>query len=97
MSDRLAFVSDRIEAADPRRAKESMADEALFTTYSLAHYLQVSARTVQREVARGRLTYVMVGGRRRYRRHDVESYLRNRTQRSQFRIIQGGRSRFAVR
>ena len=74
-----------------------MIDDTLFTTFSLAQYLQVSARTVQREVARGRLSFVMVGGRRRYRSVDVESYLRNRLQRSQFRVIQGGRSRFAIR
>lgn len=73
-----------------------MADTTLFTTFSLAEYLQVSARTVQREVARGRLTFVMVGGRRRYRRADVESYLRSRLQRSRFRVIQGGRSRHAA-
>lgn len=68
-----------------------MSDDNLFTTYTLADYLQVSPRTVQREVARGRLSYVLVGGRRRYRQADVEAYLRNRLQRSRFRVIQGGR------
>ena len=68
-----------------------MTEEALFTTYTLARYLKVSARTVQREVERGRLAFVMVGGRRRYRREDVETYLRTRLQRSRFRVIQGGR------
>jgi len=72
-----------------------MGDTSLFTTFSLAEYLQVSARTVQREVSRGRLPFVMVGGRRRYRKADVESYLRSRLQRSRFRVIQGGRSRHA--
>ncbi len=71
-------------------------DENLFTTEALAHYLQVSPRTVQREVQRGRLTYVLVGGRRRYRPVDVETYLHKRMQRSQFRIIRGGRSRIAL-
>lgn len=70
-----------------------MSDDSLFTTYSLAEYLQVSPRTVQREVARGRLTYVMVGGRRRYRQADVEYYLRSRLQRSRFKVIDGGRAR----
>lgn len=70
-----------------------MSNDTLFTTYSLAEYLQVSARTVQREVARGRLTYVMVGGRRRYRKSDVEYYLRSRLQRSRFKVIDGGRAR----
>ena len=69
-----------------------MSDTTLFTTFSLAEYLHVSARTVQREVARGRLPFVMVGGRRRYRKTDVEAYLRSRLQRSRFRLIQGGRS-----
>jgi excisionase family DNA binding protein len=67
----------------------------LFTTYTLAEYLQVSARTVQREVSRGRLTFVMVGGRRRYRHADVEYYLRSQLQRSRFKVIDGGRSRVA--
>jgi len=71
--------------------RTSMSDETLYTTYSLAKYLNVSARTVQREVARGRLPYVMVGGRRRYRRSDVEAYLRSQLQRSRFRVIDGGR------
>lgn len=73
-----------------RDAKE-MSDETLFTTYTLADYLKVSARTVQREVSRGRLPYVLVGGRRRYRRSDVESYLRSQLQRSRFKVIDGGR------
>ena len=72
-----------------------MEETTLFTTYSLAEYLQVSARTVQREVARGRLPFVLVGGRRRYRQEDVETYLRSRLQRSRFRVIDGGRSRIA--
>ena len=68
-----------------------MTEEALFTTYTLAEYLKVSPRTVQREVERGKLSFVMVGGRRRYRRDDVERYLRGRLQRSRFRVIQGGK------
>ena len=70
-----------------------MSDESLYTTYSLAGYLKVSARTVQREVERGKIPFVMVGGRRRYRQVDVESYLRSRMQRSRFRVIPGGRFR----
>lgn len=72
-------------------SEEAMVEANLFTTYSLAEYLNVSARTVQREVDRGRLAFVMVGGRRRYRREDVEYYLRSRLQRSRFRVIRGGR------
>ena len=72
-----------------------MANDHLFTTYSLADYLKVSARTVQREVARGRLAFVMVGGRRRYRQQDVEYYLRSQLQRSRFTVIDGGRARVA--
>ncbi len=79
----------------PTNRSTQMADTTLFTTFSLAEYLQVSPRTVQREVARGRLPFVMVGGRRRYRKVDVESYLRSRLQRSRFRVIQGGRGRHA--
>jgi len=70
-------------------------NDNLFTTYTLAEYLQVSARTVQREVSRGRLTFVMVGGRRRYRREDIEYYLRRQLQRSHFRVIEGGRAHVA--
>lgn len=64
----------------------------LFTTYSLAHHLQVSLRTVQREVERGKLSYVLVGGRRRYRQADVDVYLNQRRQRARFRVIRGGLS-----
>ncbi len=71
-----------------------MAKDTLFTTYSLAQYLQVSTRTVQREVERGRMPFVLVSGRRRYRKADVEAYLQSRLQRSRFRLIQGGRSNF---
>lgn len=73
-----------------------MQDGALFTSYSLAEYLKVSPRTIQREVARGRLPFVMVGGRRRYRRSDVEGYLRSQLQRSRFTVIDGGK-RGAIR
>ena len=75
------------------RNASPMPDDTLYTTYSLAGYLKVSARTVQREVERGKLSFVMVGGRRRYRQADVESYLRSRLQRSRFRVIRGGRLR----
>lgn len=64
--------------------------DRLFTTQTLAQYLQVSPRTVQREVARGRLNYVKVGGRRRYRKKDVESYLQQHRQRERFRVLEGG-------
>lgn len=67
----------------------------IFTTNTLAEYLQVSARTIQREVARGRLSFVTVGGRRRYRREDVEYYLRRQMRRSGFRVIDGGRGQTA--
>ena len=62
----------------------------LYTTDALAIHLQVSPRTIQREVARGHLNYVLVGGRRRYRMQDVEAYFRKRLRRSRFRLIQGG-------
>lgn len=72
-----------------------MTTKRLFTTYTLAEHLQVSPRTIQREVARGRLEFVLVGGRRRYRVQDVESYLQQRfrtSERSRFRVIEGGRA-----
>lgn len=75
---------------DPRTTAV-MREGNLFTTSSLAEYLNVSARTVQREVDRGRLMFVLVGGRRRYRGEDIEHYLHSRLQRSRFRIIRGGR------
>lgn len=69
-----------------------MPNRPLYTTQSLAQHLQVSTRTVQREVRRGRLSFVLVGGRRRYRPQDVDEYLRQRDVRTRFRVIPGGLS-----
>ena len=96
IEDRRAAHRDIGNSATERNDKGRFkVNDTLFTTYSLAKYLHVSPRTVQREVSRGRLTFVMVGGRRRYRRDDVEYYLRRQLQRSGFRVIDGGRSQVA--
>lgn len=53
-----------------------MADE-LLDIQQAAHYLgDVSTRTVYREVRRGRLRMVKVGGSTRFRRSELDRYLR---------------------
>lgn len=49
----------------------------LFTTETLADYLQVSPHTVRREREAGRLPYIRIRDLIRYRPEDVESYLSN--------------------
>lgn len=52
----------------------------LFTTETLADYLQVSPHTVRREREAGRLPYIRIRDLIRYRPEDVESYLANQAQ-----------------
>jgi len=47
----------------------------LYTTETLAEYLQVSPHTVRREREAGRLPFVRIRDLIRYRPEDVEAYL----------------------
>lgn len=49
----------------------------LFTTETLAEYLQVSPHTVRRERQAGRLPFIRIRDLIRYRAEDVEAYLSN--------------------
>ena len=53
---------------------------ALYTTETLAEYLQVSPHTVRREREAGRLPFVRIRDLIRYRPEDVEAYLANQAQ-----------------
>ena len=53
---------------------------ALYTTETLADYLQVSPHTVRREREAGRLPFIRIRDLIRYRAEDVEAYLSNRAQ-----------------
>ncbi len=52
----------------------------LYTTESLAEYLQVSPHTVRREREAGRLPYIRIRDLVRYRPEDVETYLQSQSQ-----------------
>ena len=47
----------------------------LYTTDTLAEFLQVSPRTIRRERNDGHLAYVLIRGQIRYREEDIERYL----------------------
>lgn len=49
----------------------------LYTTETLADYLQVSPHTVRREREAGRLPFVRIRDLIRYRPEDIEAYLQN--------------------
>ena len=52
---------------------------ALMTKREVARYLSVSTSTVDRLVAKRQLTFVLVGGRRRFREDDVLYYVASRS------------------
>lgn len=52
----------------------------LYTTETLAEYLQVSPHTVRRERESGRLPFVRIRDLIRYRPDDVETYLASQAQ-----------------
>jgi excisionase family DNA binding protein len=52
----------------------------LYTTETLADYLQVSPHTVRREREAGRLPFVRIRDLVRYRPEDVEAYLQYQAQ-----------------
>lgn len=53
-----------------------MPEDPLFDTEQAARYLTVSRATVYREIARGRLTKTKVRGSTRFRRSELDRYLR---------------------
>jgi len=50
--------------------------EDLMTSHELAEYLKVDLRTVYRYIKQGQIPKVKVGGRWRFRRSDIEAWLR---------------------
>ena len=53
--------------------------EDLMTSHELADYLKVDLRTVYRYIKQGHIPKVKVGGRWRFRRGDIEAWLRGDT------------------
>ena len=54
--------------------------EDLMTSHELADYLKVDLRTVYRYIKQGQIPKVKVGGRWRFRRNDIEAWLRGEAQ-----------------
>ena len=54
--------------------------EDLMTSHELADYLKVDLRTVYRYIKQGHVPKVKVGGRWRFRRSDIEAWLRGEVQ-----------------
>ncbi len=65
-----------------------MASEEILEVKEVARILKVSTRTVIRLAERGELTAFKIGDLWRFRRSDVDDYIRQQIQRRQ----QGGRS-----
>ena len=61
-----------------RRGKQMTED--LMTSHELADYLKVDLRTVYRYIKQGHVPKVKVGGRWRFRRSDIEAWLRGEIQ-----------------
>ena len=49
--------------------------QTVYTLHSLSRMLQVSTRTIRREMEEGRLAFVRIRGRVRIRQQDVSDYL----------------------
>lgn len=49
--------------------------QTIYTMHTLARLLQVSTRTIRREVDEGKLHFVKIRGRIRFRQEDVQAYL----------------------
>jgi excisionase family DNA binding protein len=47
----------------------------VYTLHSLSRMLQVSTRTIRREMEDGKLSFVKIRGRVRFRQLDVQAYL----------------------
>lgn len=60
-----------------------MTDEKLWETEDVAKYLNIHARTVLRLVEHGELTAYMIGKNYRYKKEDIDTYLKNHQQRKQ--------------
>ena len=58
-----------------------MTTDALLSVKEAAAYLTVSRWTVQREEKAGRLAHVRVRGGKRYRRSELDRYLKERERR----------------
>lgn len=76
----LSFLDSKLEAI-AREVREQIEDEratqsSLWSKAEVADYLQVSERTVEKEVSAGKLTQIKVRGQCRYEEGHVMEYVR---------------------
>ena len=71
---------DRIAVIVCRICRGMQMTEDLMTSHELADYLKVDLRTVYRYIKQGQIPKVKVGGRWRFRRSDIEAWLRGEAQ-----------------
>src|SRR5919108_6220036 len=74
----MGLMSSVAGESSSRRGKQMTED--LMTSHELADYLKVDLRTVYRYIKQGHVPKVKVGGRWRFRRSDIEAWLRGEAQ-----------------
>ncbi|WP_455635251.1 helix-turn-helix domain-containing protein [Parabacteroides sp.] len=77
LTEQIAEIAAHVRAISGE--KESEAPDRLLTTREAAHLLNVSTRTLQRMRGEQRIAYVVLRGKCRYRRSEIDRLLDNHT------------------
>lgn len=70
-------VEDQLDAALERAKKEWATEPPLWSPQQVANYLNIGLRTLEKEIAAGKLQPTWVRGQRRFHRKNVKAYLRS--------------------
>ena len=73
---RQIVIHGHLDRLDVIGCRGTQMAEDLMTSHELADYLKVDLRTVYRYIKQGQIPKVKVGGRWRFRRSDIEAWLR---------------------
>jgi excisionase family DNA binding protein len=64
-----------MEKQDGLWGRKGVYMQNVYTLHSLSRMLQVSTRTIRREMEDGRISFVRIRGRVRFRQADLQAYL----------------------
>ena len=75
LEQRARDLEDQVEELRQRLNSKEQSPEGLWPPQQVADYLNVSKRTVERIIDRGRLNPLWVGGQRRFKPEAVRAYV----------------------
>ena len=74
-----SYIDSQIESAIHEARQNWAPKPPLWTIDQVADYLQISVRTVEKEISAGRISTVMARGQRRFEEKHIDKYVRRNT------------------